>query len=85
MPDVLGAGAVLNYPGAHWEQSAGALMPRVPPRRPPAPGWHRDEYANRVEVERHEHDATLTFYRNEARVKAVTVPLALLDSLTAVD
>lgn len=43
------------------------------------------DYANEVEVDRGEHDATLRFYRrrgnSRALVKEVSVPLALLDRL----
>lgn len=51
----------------------------------PAPAFKPDVYANRVEVERHEHDATLRFFRDGKstgkQVGEVIVPLAVLDTL----
>jgi hypothetical protein len=46
-----------------------------------------DDYANEIEVTRHEHDVTLTFYRRRGSssptlIKSITVPLALLDSIS---
>lgn len=41
-----------------------------------------DEYANEIEVEQNEHDATLRFYRksetSKSLVKTITVPISLL-------
>jgi hypothetical protein len=45
-----------------------------------------DGYANDVEVERREHDAVLTFWRNgpknsKQRISQVTIPLSVLKSM----
>lgn len=49
-----------------------------------------DDYANEVEVEQREHDATLRFYRRTGKAKTartlvreITVPLALLEWIQA--
>jgi hypothetical protein len=46
-----------------------------------------EEYANEVEIDRGDHDATLRFYRNRGNsrtlVKQLTVPLGVLDWLTS--
>lgn len=43
----------------------------------------REDYANRVDIERGEHDATLSFYRDGKStgklIKAITIPLSVLD------
>lgn len=54
------------------------------PVAPPA-----EEYANEVEVDQHEHDATLRFYRKRGKglrtlVKEVTVPIGVLEWLQGV-
>jgi hypothetical protein len=53
----------------------------------PARAPKRDTYANRVQVERGEHDAVIRFYRDKgksgAMVKEITVPLSVLDALVA--
>lgn len=72
-----------RIPGALAQQVSGQLGPWSQTTQSPTPP--RESYANEVEVERREHDATLTFYRrNKSRgtlVATVIVPLALLDNI----
>lgn len=73
-------GQTFTYPGVGWEQQ----VPRGIQKAQPSPS--REEYANRILIERREHDATLTFYCDGKQtgriVKSITVPLALLDAIS---
>ena len=44
-----------------------------------------EEYANEVEVEQNEHDATLRFYRKKGKskslIKTITIPISILNWL----
>lgn len=68
-----------NHLGGIPSGWASPVRPAWPPSRP------RDDYANRVEVERHEHDATLRFYRDGKSAGAcaaqITVPIGVLDAI----
>jgi hypothetical protein len=55
------------------------------PQWTPQPAVAKDEYANHVEIERGEHDATVRFYRTrgngKSHVRTVTVPPSVLKAL----
>jgi hypothetical protein len=63
----------------------GTLQPYTSPGTDYIPPQKTDHYANRVVVDKREHDATLKFFRDGKRsgemVAEITVPLALLDKL----
>jgi hypothetical protein len=88
-PDILGAvttgtvttGGTSYYP---WPETWTTTPVRTTYIWPAA---STDDYANEVEVQRGDHDATLTFYRrrgnSRSHVKTITVPLGVLEWLTA--